>query len=459
MIHALVGLLAAAVMAVPTGTDVDYQLGGAVEPPANVGIVVRDRTDPPVAGRFNVCYVNGFQTQPNEKRFWAKHPALVLRDTDGRPVVDEAWGEFLLDVRTAAKRKALARIVGRWVRGCAHDGYAAVEYDNLDSFTRSDGLLTEAAGDPVRQAARRPGTPHGLAAGQKNLAGFDGTTIGYDFAVSEECGRYDECQRYVDDFGDQVLMIEYRAEDFAETCRRTAPPTPWCCATWTSRPPACTGGADVLHATELGESGSRVVFCHGLFGQGRNFTAIGKALADRAPGGAGRHARPRPVAVERPLRLPRGRRPGRRAPRWSADDPVALVGHSMGGKISMLVALRHPELVERLVVVDVAPVPYDHAAEFERYIAAMRAIDLDTLERRREADAALLDAVPDPTVRGFLLQSLRREDDDWRWQLNLELLGRDLDAITDWPEDALAGTAPYDGPVLWVGGERLDLHR
>ena len=127
MIHALVGLLAAAVMAVPTGTDVDYQLGGAVEPPANVGIVVRDRTDPPVAGRFNVCYVNGFQTQPNEKRFWAKHPALVLRDADGRPVVDEAWGEFLLDVRTAAKRKALARIVGRWVRGCAHDGYAAVE--------------------------------------------------------------------------------------------------------------------------------------------------------------------------------------------------------------------------------------------------------------------------------------------------------------------------------------------
>ena len=57
-----------------------------------------------------------------------------------------------------------------------------------------------------------------LAAGQKNLAGFDGTTIGYDFAVSEECGRYDECRRYVDDFGDQVLMIEYRFEDFAETC-------------------------------------------------------------------------------------------------------------------------------------------------------------------------------------------------------------------------------------------------
>jgi pimeloyl-ACP methyl ester carboxylesterase len=124
----------------------------------------------------------------------------------------------------------------------------------------------------------------------------------------------------------------------------------------------------------------------------------------------------------------------------------------MGGKISMLVALRHPELVERLVVVDVAPVPYDHADEFDGYIKAMRAIDLAELARRAEADAALQEAVPDPMVRGFLLQSLRREDDHWRWLLNLELLGRDLDSITDWPEDRLEGSAPYDGRVLWVGG-------
>jgi pimeloyl-ACP methyl ester carboxylesterase len=206
----------------------------------------------------------------------------------------------------------------------------------------------------------------------------------------------------------------------------------------------------MLHTTQLGESGSRVVFCHGLFGQGRNFTAIGKALADHH----------RVTLVDMP---DHGQSP------WSdhfdyltaadqvaelvaADDPVALVGHSMGGKISMLVALLHPELVERLVVVDVSPVPYDHATEFDRYITAMRAIDLDTLQRRSDAEDALREAVPDPTVRGFLLQSLRREGDHWRWYLNLEQLGRDLDDITGWPEAALAGTAPYDGPVLWVGG-------
>jgi len=205
-----------------------------------------------------------------------------------------------------------------------------------------------------------------------------------------------------------------------------------------------------LHTTELGESGSRVVFCHGLFGQGRNFTAIAKQLADRH----------RVTLVDMP---DHGRSPwsdhfdyftaaDQVADLLTADDPVALVGHSMGGKIAMLVALRHPELVERLVVVDVAPVPYDHATEFDGYITAMRAIDLDGLQRRSEAEDALREAVRSATVRGFLLQSLRRDGDHWRWLLNLELLGRDLDAVTDWPEASLAGTPAYDGPVLWVGG-------
>ena len=221
MIHALVGLLAAAVMAVPTGTDVDYQLGGARRTPAaNVGIVVRDRNEPPAAGRFNICYVNGFQTQPNEKAFWARRPGLILRDGTGEPVVDEAWGEFLLDVRTADQAQADRQDrqpLDRGMRGrrlrrrgvrqprLLHPQRRAAEAPARDSGTRA--LLVD-----------RARTAHGLAAGQKNLAGFDGHQVGYDFAVSEECGRYDECGAYVDDFGDQVLMIEYRADDFEETC-------------------------------------------------------------------------------------------------------------------------------------------------------------------------------------------------------------------------------------------------
>lgn len=214
---------AAEVEPLPTGTDVDYQLGGATEAPDHVGIVVRDRAEAPQAGRYNVCYVNGFQTQPNEKAFWRKRPGLVLRDRDGIPVVDEAWGEWLLDLRTAEKRKRLARIVTRWTARCARDGFDAVELDNLDSFTRSDGLIRRR--DALRYARLlvRGAHRHGLAVGQKNLAGFDGHRVGYDFVVAEECGRYDECGAYVDDFGDQVLMVEYRAADFAAACADHGP--------------------------------------------------------------------------------------------------------------------------------------------------------------------------------------------------------------------------------------------
>lgn len=86
--HSLVVLLAAVLLPLPVGTDADYQLGGARSVPASVGIVVRDRHDRPT-GRYDVCYVNGFQTQPDELAFWRKRPGLVLR-RDGRPVVDGA---------------------------------------------------------------------------------------------------------------------------------------------------------------------------------------------------------------------------------------------------------------------------------------------------------------------------------------------------------------------------------
>jgi hypothetical protein len=202
----------------PSDTDVDYQLGGAWDGvPAEVGIVVRDRRDEPLAGRHNVCYVNGFQTQPDERRFWRRHWRLVLK-RDGRPVRDAAWGEWLLDLRTPAKRRALARIVGRWTERCARDGFDSVEYDNLDSFTRSHRQIKRRQARSYARLLVRRSHRAGLPAAQKNLAGFDGTTIGFDFAIAEECGRWDECGRYAASYGDQVLAIEYRDRDFERTC-------------------------------------------------------------------------------------------------------------------------------------------------------------------------------------------------------------------------------------------------
>ena len=204
-----------------------------------------------------------------------------------------------------------------------------------------------------------------------------------------------------------------------------------------------------LHTTSRGDHGSLVVFCHGLFGQGRNWTAVAKALADEHRSllvDLPHHGRSSwDGAIDYPTMAEQV------AGLLSAEDPVTLVGHSMGGKVAMVLALRHPELVRRLCVVDIAPVGYDGGSEFGRYAEALRAIELGTLERREQAEEVLAAAVPDRSVRDFLLQNLRREGDGWRWQADLEGLRAALPAITGWPEDALAG-ASYDGPVLWVSG-------
>ncbi|GAB3196515.1 alpha/beta fold hydrolase [Nocardioides hungaricus] len=209
-----------------------------------------------------------------------------------------------------------------------------------------------------------------------------------------------------------------------------------------------------LHTTSLGESGPLVAFCHGLFGQGRNWTTIAKEVA--ADHRTLLVDMPHHGRSEWPDRFDYVDVADRVAALFDADDPVALVGHSMGGKAAMVLALRHPELVERLCVVDVAPVGYAGRSEFAGYIEAMLALDVASLEHRRDADAALAEAVPNATVRSFLLQNLHRgggAEDGWAWRPNLEVLGRDLDALGGWPADALDGVAPYEGRTLWVAGE------
>jgi pimeloyl-ACP methyl ester carboxylesterase len=225
------------------------------------------------------------------------------------------------------------------------------------------------------------------------------------------------------------------------------------------------GGSDErLASRTLGEAGPRVVFVHGLFGQGKNWTTIGKGLADTH----------RVTLLDLPNH---GHSP------WTDrvdyldmaelvateleqfGEPVTLVGHSMGGKVAMQLALRRPELLRALVVVDIAPVEYpqsggrtddpdEEASPFAAYIDAMRALDLEKLTTRDDAEEALRAAVPSRMVRSFLLQSLVREglgaDGAWRWRLNLELLDRDLGELRGFPMPPPG--ASFDGPVLWIAG-------
>ncbi|MGW2741643.1 endo alpha-1,4 polygalactosaminidase [Streptomyces sp. NPDC001450] len=199
----------AAVRLPPRHAGFDYQIGGAYPPPAGVRIVSRDRSDSPAPGLYNVCYVNAFQAQPEERSSW---PAdLLLRDAHGRVVIDEDWNEPLLDLRTPAKRERVAERVDRWIDGCAKKGYDAVEPDNYDSYTRSRHLLTAADATAFMRLISRHAHARHLAVGQKNTAELAGQRrqAGLDFAVAEECGQYDECEVYAKAFDDRVVDIEY----------------------------------------------------------------------------------------------------------------------------------------------------------------------------------------------------------------------------------------------------------
>jgi hypothetical protein len=197
----------------PVAAVVDYQLGGPHAPDPSVDVVVRDHGVEPVPGLYGICYVNAFQTQPEDAAWWeAEHPELLLR-VDGRLVEDPDWpGEFLLDTSTAGDRLALTGIVGDWIDGCADAGYRAVEADNLDSSTRSSGALTRDGN--LAYAALLTARAHrrGLAMGQKNTAettAQQSRDVGFDFAVTESCQVYDECDAYTAVHGDHVIEVEY----------------------------------------------------------------------------------------------------------------------------------------------------------------------------------------------------------------------------------------------------------
>ncbi|MFD3457558.1 endo alpha-1,4 polygalactosaminidase [Streptomyces sp. NPDC058691] len=228
----------------PAGARFDYQIGGGYPPAKGVRVVSRDRADRPAPGVYSVCYVNAFQAQPGEAGWWQRHhPDLLLRDRRGAPVMDEDWGEVLFDISTAARRTALAAVVGRWIDDCAEHGFQAVEPDNLDSFERSHGLLTSDQNAAYARLLVARAHAAGLAVAQKNTAELlpRHKDIGFDFAVAEECGEFDECGDYAAAYANRVLVVAYTAADFGRTCRR-----------WGGRLSVVLRDRDVMPAKERG---------------------------------------------------------------------------------------------------------------------------------------------------------------------------------------------------------------
>lgn len=195
--------------------------------------------------------------------------------------------------------------------------------------------------------------------------------------------------------------------------------------------------------------GRPVLIVHGLFGSARNWGAIAKRLsADR------------PVVTVDMRNHGDSPRSDTQSYQDMADDlaavitkvgaPMHVIGHSMGGKAAMVLALAQPDLVDKLIVADIAPVTYGHTQM--PLIEAMRALDLSTVTRRSDADKALAAAIPDPGTRAFLIQSLSIAEGDVRWKLNLDVLGDEMDKILSFPR--VEGS--FNRDALFITGGRSD---
>ncbi|WP_394619383.1 endo alpha-1,4 polygalactosaminidase [Lentzea sp. JNUCC 0626] len=216
----------------PSPAVLDYQLGTAYVPPAGVTLVARDSTASPAPGVFNVCYVNGFQTQPQDRELWLNQRRhLILQDSGGEPVIDPEWpDEFLVDTSSPSNRDELARITGESITRCAERGFGAVEIDNLDSYSRSGDRLT--VEHNLAYAALLSARAHerGLPIGQKNSAEVSRRAhdeVGFDFAVTEECHAFKECSSYTEVYGAHVMDVEYTDNlrgTFADVCADAATP-------------------------------------------------------------------------------------------------------------------------------------------------------------------------------------------------------------------------------------------
>ncbi|WP_417808244.1 alpha/beta fold hydrolase [Thioclava sp.] len=192
-----------------------------------------------------------------------------------------------------------------------------------------------------------------------------------------------------------------------------------------------------------------LIVAPGLFGSARNWTAIAKQLSEKR----------QVIALDM-------RNHGDSF--WDDDhsypamaDDIAevikahggqadVLGHSMGGKAAMMLALNHPDLVRRLIVADMAPKSYKHGDSHGALIEAMQALPLEEIETRSQADRLLSVQIQDPGTRAFLLQSLSLRDGPVHWKFNLQALKDNLDTILDWPDMPLG--CSYDGPALFLSG-------
>lgn len=199
-----------------------------------------------------------------------------------------------------------------------------------------------------------------------------------------------------------------------------------------------------------------MVILHGLFGMARNWAGIASELADayRVLTVDLRNHGASPWADEMSYPLMAAD-----VARLIEDEcgTALVVGHSMGGKTAMTLALEHPDMVERLCIVDIAPVPYDH--DFEPHLEAMANLNVGALMRRAEAEAAMLEAVGDAHLAQFLSRNLKPAESGggFEWRLNVTAIAKNMEEILDFP--IFEADQAYEAPALFLSGEKSDYVR
>ncbi|MEO6876235.1 MAG: alpha/beta fold hydrolase [Opitutaceae bacterium] len=206
----------------------------------------------------------------------------------------------------------------------------------------------------------------------------------------------------------------------------------------------------LLSHRDLGGAGRPpLVILHGMLGSSRNWQTTGRDFAEKfhvlaldlRNQGESPHAAEmdHPTLVDDVLT-------------WldaQGLSRVTLLGHSLGGKVAMLLACRHPERVEGLIIVDIAPKGY-HSEAHQREFAAMNGLDLVTLTSRVAAEQSFESSISDWAIRKFLLTNLARTTDGhWQWSINLLALTAALPVLEG---DSLTPTDKFGGPTLFITG-------
>jgi esterase len=215
-----------------------------------------------------------------------------------------------------------------------------------------------------------------------------------------------------------------------------------------------------LHFSRTG-SGPPLLVLHGLFGSGKNWHSQMRRLAanfevfciDLRNHGQSFHADEMNYSLmaEDVARLMN---------RLGLDG-CRILGHSMGGKVAMTLAIQQPALLSRMIVADIAPVAYHH--DYDDLIEPIRALELDSFESRTQIDHALRPHIPEDQLRAFLLQNLVRSESVWRWRVNWPVIQREMDSLTgfeplksDWVVD-LSTLFIRGANSDYVGGAEIDV--